>query len=355
MNTKTIERFPLAFLNPPLNDKTYLELGDAKITNEAFWYIGFTDSSQGPEAWMRGESLDMALETLRRDQDCNAYKIDIANSNSAQVFHFVSKVESEDGSGKDYDAYRNRYQDKQWIFVVINDAFGDVENDGTSGTHWSLVALDRLHKTVHYFDSLFVRYEDDQQTAHMVGWGLLRILGEDLDCWTFQPELNSPHQKHNNLDKGDIGPCGPFVYNLTKLQIMRIKHCQDTGMGKHCTLELPAQYPVWFGTSFNSKLVRGQIQLQIMRWRRRVDAERLANEQSQPAVQGEAAGSVDGPPTTPDIPRSSTHQRDVSGLDIESPVHGISDGEPSASRTAMSPRPESPDPSRNLDLYEDVE
>jgi hypothetical protein len=39
---------------------------------------------------MPGESLDMALEVLRRDEDCDTYGIDIANTTVAQICYFAA-------------------------------------------------------------------------------------------------------------------------------------------------------------------------------------------------------------------------------------------------------------------------
>jgi hypothetical protein len=39
---------------------------------------------------MPGGSLDMALEVLRRDEDCDTYGINIANSTVAQICYFAA-------------------------------------------------------------------------------------------------------------------------------------------------------------------------------------------------------------------------------------------------------------------------
>ncbi|KAH7351455.1 hypothetical protein BKA66DRAFT_575549 [Pyrenochaeta sp. MPI-SDFR-AT-0127] len=290
-------------LRPPCNDEIYLELGDATIRNDAFLYIGVTDWTCGLEAWMRGESIDMALEVLRRDQDCDDYSIDIANSNSAQVFYLAAMCN--DGSSREYDEYRIRFHNKRWIFVVINDAFGGVENNGTKGSHWSLVALDRIHKTVHYYDSLYINWEANRAIGHDVGKGLLLILDEDMSRWAFRPEWNSPSQVHDNLAVGDIGPCGPFVYRMTEMLIEHIKYHYDNGSVFKCSLGLPEDFNAQFGQLFHSKLVRQAIQHSIAQWKCRIDTSHFMHEHDRIAVRDESVILSAEPPPTLNISHQS--------------------------------------------------
>ncbi|CAO2653088.1 Nn.00g024990.m01.CDS01 [Neocucurbitaria sp. VM-36] len=303
-------RFPSVSLRlpqkVPFNNEICLELGDATIRNDAYWFIRVTDDSYGNEAWMRGESLDMALETLRRDHNCDAYSIDMANSNVAQVFYFAAM--SKDGSAREYDEYRARFHDKRWVFIVVNNAFGEVVNDGTKGSHWSLVAMDRGGKTLHYYDSLPGRSLSNQWSiGRDVGAGLLFILGENLDDWKFEVEEHSPNQNINNLFQTDVGPCGPFVYTMTGILISHIKSYQDEGRESECFLNLPAGFDVWFGNMFHSQQVRYDIQDAILRWRSRFDAERFEHEHDQAAVRDEDVVLVDDPPTICDTPSLPIH------------------------------------------------
>lgn len=267
---------------PPFNDEIYLELGDATIRNDAFRYIEFGDGSYGIEAWMRGESLDMAMEILKREQRCDAYSIDIANSNNAQIFYMAAMCN--DGSGQAYDNYRARFRNKRWIFVVVNDAFGGVESDDTKGSHWALIALDRRTKCVHYYDSLYLLYQSNQAIARDVGKGLLLILEEDIHRWHFQPEWHCPNQTRDNLCTEDIGPCGPFVYKMTEMLICMIKQNQTADGEGESGLRLLSGFSQYFGRIFNSHHVRWGIQRAMIFWKCHLDLPRFVYEHDQTAL-----------------------------------------------------------------------
>ena len=271
--------------DPPFNEEIYLELGDATIRNDAFHYISTTGYTDSNEAWMRGESIDMALEVLRRDTNCPAYSIDIANSNSGQVFYLAAMCGN--GSGKEYDMYRDRFYDKRWIFVVINDAFGGVESNGTKGTHWSLIAMNRNDRIVHYYDSLFMEWKGNRRIGADVGKGLLHILNEDISTWTFSPEWHSPHQSNDNMFEEDIGPCGPFVYKMTEVLIHHIELLQDQGKESECSLNLRNDFREGFKLQFHSQQVRVSIKAAIARWKCRVDSQNRIDYHDQIAVHDE--------------------------------------------------------------------
>lgn len=235
---------------------------------------------------MRGESLDMALEVLRRDKNCEAYGIDIANSNMSQIFYIAGMCQ--DGQSNAYDEYRRRFKHKRWIFLPINDGFGGTTNDGHSGTHWSLVVMDTIEHTVHYFDSLYVQWEWNQRLAKDVSIGLMSILGEDISEWVFESEINSPHQWKHNQFTGDGGPCGPFVYKMTEILVENIifqEHRQERRYG----LSLPDWFPEHFVNLFHSGQVRWQMQQSLVRYKAEYEATWLIQAHDLKAVQNEGA------------------------------------------------------------------
>ncbi|KAJ4362064.1 hypothetical protein N0V83_011006 [Neocucurbitaria cava] len=284
---------------PPFNNDIYLSLGDALISNEAFRYMTATSYDPNYEAWMRDESLNMALETLRLDEDCEMSNIDIANSTFAQLFYFAKMCG--DGDSPTYDHYRARFQNKRWIFVVVNNGIGEVATDGTNGSHWSLLVLDRGRLAMHYYDSLYVGSYDFQMLGYDIGAGLLSILGEKLDGWTFTAERHSPYQVRDNLYDDDVGPCGPVVYTMTKVLVQHIKRSQDLGEENECVIGLEAGFGNLFGSFFNSLQVRLEMQHAIMSWRCRLDAERLRDSHDQAAVLNEDVVLLHVPPEALDI------------------------------------------------------
>lgn len=78
---------------PPFDADVYLELGAVMIHNDSFHYIGDTNWGNDRDPWMRDESLDMALETLRLDLKCDDHAIAIANSTVAQICLFAAESE----------------------------------------------------------------------------------------------------------------------------------------------------------------------------------------------------------------------------------------------------------------------
>jgi hypothetical protein len=135
--------------NPPHDTGQYLTLGDGILKNE---YFNFILAVNGSEAWMDDSSFNMALEALRRIEDCDAHSIDVVNTNISQIFYFAFACG--DWNSITYDAYRERLKDKRWIFVPINDGVGGDADSYASGSHWSLLVMDRVHKFGLYYDSM---------------------------------------------------------------------------------------------------------------------------------------------------------------------------------------------------------
>jgi hypothetical protein len=245
---------------------------------------------------MRDESIDMALEVLSRDLDCDAHGIDIANSTIAQICHFAAMTE--DGSTREYDEYRERFKGKKWIFLVINDVIGGAINDGTHGSHWSLVAVDRQRKTAHYYDSLFINNSFHCKMGSQIALGLLLILGEDHTQWNYIPEYDSPNQNWHNQFNGDHGACGPFLLKMTEVLIQKIQRHQQDDTEHQCSLELDRDFPYWFKSQFNSLDVRGFIQTRIAYWKALVEAPRLIDEHDQQAIHDTDVTLVNEPVAT---------------------------------------------------------
>ncbi|EUC49433.1 hypothetical protein COCMIDRAFT_63191, partial [Bipolaris oryzae ATCC 44560] len=287
-------------LHPRFDSNVYLRLGDITIQNDAFCHIKSTSWDHG-EPWMRDESLDMALEVLRRDYNCENHGIAITNSMVSQICLFAA--ESEDSSPQEYAQYRARFENKAWIFLVINDAIGGVENGCLQGNHWSLLAIDRIHHTVSYYDSLFLGNDHPRHLGFQIGRGMLKILGEDVKNWQYRIQQYTPHQNHHNQFSFDDGACGPFVYKMTEVLIKRIKLCQLRGEEDECFLDLCEGFPLDFKRHFHSFLVRCEIQRRIARWKGIMDAPHFADDRDRQAIRGDFVELDDSPVIDFEIPR----------------------------------------------------
>jgi hypothetical protein len=252
-------------LHPPFNTEIYLELGDATIRNDAFAFITTTEHEWGLEVWMRDESLDMALEVLRRDSDCDAHGIAIANSTMAQICYFANF--SEDSAPQEYDEYKARFRDKNWIFLVVNDAIGGMDNDGRSGSHWSLVAMDVKWKRAYYYDSLFPNSNYHLDMGRDISLGMLKILGEHIRQWKYIPQYDCPNQNWHNQFKYDAGACGPFVYKMTEILVNKIKAYRQANREDECHINVGWEYRAQFKDVFHSLEVRKIIQRKIAHWK----------------------------------------------------------------------------------------
>lgn len=285
------------FARPPINDDIYLELGTTTIQNDAFHYIKATDLARdGREVWMRGESLDMAFEVLRLDKRWEEHSIDFANCNTAQVFYFAYHFK--DAHERTYDEYRARFHNKKWVFIICNDAFGAESNEDTSGTHWSLLAMDCVHKRVHYYDSLSMYSEGQRDLACNVSQGFFQILGEEPAVWGYSPEYNSPNQYQHNQYSKDGGACGPFVWKMAGILTDRILDYIEAGAEKYCYLDLSPDFPSQFESVFHSLNDRLEIQSGIARWKAYSESSRVLREHDQAAIQGTDVELLQEPDTS---------------------------------------------------------
>ncbi|KAJ5058376.1 hypothetical protein J3E72DRAFT_376829 [Bipolaris maydis] len=292
--------YTMFLLNPPFDSNVYLRLGDTTIQNDAFCHIMSTSWNHG-EPWMRDESLDMALEVLYRDYNCENLGIAIANSMVSQICLFAA--ESEDSNPQEYSQYRARFENKSWIFLVINDAIGGVENDCLQGNHWSLLAIDRIHYTVSYYDSLFLDVDQPRHLGFQIGRGMLKILGEDVKNWQYRIQQYTPHQNYHNQFRYDDGACGPFVYKMTEVLIRRVKVYQLRGEEDKCFLELCEDFPLNFKKQFHSFQVRREIQRRIARWKAIMDASHFAYNHDHEAIRDDWVELDDNPVIEFEIPR----------------------------------------------------
>lgn len=261
---------------PPSNDDIYLELDIATISNNEFLHM--TDTV-GAERWMRDGGLDMALTVLSRDYHCSRSKIGIASSVDSQVCRYP------DPGGK--EEYASRFSDKNWIFMPVNDGMLGVVNDGINGVHWSVVALDRVHKTAHYFDSLFVNHLPYVQLATDVSIGMLRLLDENPQVWHFSAEKWSPHQYRDNQCDFDEGACGPFVYAMVETVVEHIHYFQQDSNEQNCRLGLTRMFRDRFASQFHSYNVRRSMQSRIADAKMRSTADRLSSAHDRRAIAGE--------------------------------------------------------------------
>ncbi|KAH7070377.1 hypothetical protein BKA63DRAFT_578931 [Paraphoma chrysanthemicola] len=234
----------------------YFELGTACLHNESVHLIRACDwAKYGRECWMRGESLGMALEVLRRDMSGDAYDIGVADENAAQMMNYANLFDEARTSG--YDSMRQQLGDKKWIFILVNDAI-QPRSDNTmgEGTHWSLIAMDRIHCIAHYYDSLWVESLNQHERALSIINGALAILGEQEQPWYFRPESQSPHQDRENMFSNDYGACGPFIWKMTEWLMTRIQRYRDNNKEARCSLSLLKGFPAHFRPFFNSFRVR---------------------------------------------------------------------------------------------------
>jgi hypothetical protein len=272
---------------PDYDNGLYISLEGSRLSNKDFHHIL---CYEGSYSWMEDDILNTALEVLSIIENCHAHHISIVSTNDAQMY--VALLMS--GSGpQDGLTYREALENKRWIFVPINDAISDLVDTNTgkssptaSGSHWSLVVVDRLYRVSYYYNSMTVTPESSSyKAAEVVNHGLLIILGEDPETWLWSPEYHSPCQFINNRfgewQRGrygevwksfDDGACGPFVWKMCSLLIEHIKTHQPWGQEDELTLSLPPLFSIFFEANFHSFDVRCDIQRVIERIRAIKDA-----------------------------------------------------------------------------------
>lgn len=282
---------------PPSNSSTYLSIDNASLTNADFLTITHLT---GYHSFMSDNALDTAFTLLSREKACSAADIRIASTIEAQVSFYA------DPAGK--EAYSALFSPARWIFIPINDGLGATSNDSAlaAGAHWMLVALDRVHKRMHYFDSLAMGRGEYWDTAIDVARGMLGIVGEDEAQWAFVAEWHSPHQYRDNACQQDVGPCGPFVYAMVSLFVDEIRGFQRAGVEEQCDLSLGGWFPAWFGERWDSKTTREEIQRSVASARMQSSVEGWAAAHDRVALEGEQVEVVDEPAVRFRVPRWDT-------------------------------------------------
>ena len=212
-----------------------------------------TDS---PEAFMQDYCLDMASKILAHNEKCADSHISIASTFEAQIFYGAAN----DPNGG-YEEYSKQFGDAKWIFIPINDGMAGKVNASIQGSHWSLLVLNRVSKTAHYFDSLFIDRPEYHQLASTVFCGIANVLGENVEEWVTKVEYNSPDQKQHNLCNEDAwSSCGPFVYSMTEFLIHTIQFAQRNGCENQHMLDLGAEFPQVWATMWDSRAIRQNMQ-----------------------------------------------------------------------------------------------
>lgn len=238
---------------PPEDNETYLAFNDAIITNNQFHYIMHTS---GQEAFMQDDCLDMASKILAHNEKCADSHISIASTFEAQIFYGAAN----DPNGG-YEEYSKQFGDAKWIFIPINDGMAGKVNASIQGSHWSLLVLNRVSKTAHYFDSLFIDQSEYHELASAVFCGTANVLGENVHEWVTKVEYNSPNQKQHNICKEEAyTSCGPFVYSMTEFLIFTIQEAQRKGCENQHVLDLRPEFPRLWAEMWDSRAKRQEMQ-----------------------------------------------------------------------------------------------
>ncbi|KAH6633549.1 hypothetical protein C7974DRAFT_375620 [Boeremia exigua] len=244
----------------PFDDANYFYVDGNPITNKQFLNITCTS---GMDSYLEDNALDMTLNTLSIDKNCASNGIQIATSIEAQVCAY------RDPAGK--EAYARAFGDKKWIFLPVNDAIGEPKDVELMGAHWSLVALDRVHKRMHYYDSAFMADVRFWEAACFVAQGMLTMLDENVQEWEFYREWQTPNQFRDNQFRdaegncADDGACGPFVWSMTATLTDHILQAQWAGQEDSCSLGLDTyqDFPARWGSWWHSQHIRKTIQNRI--------------------------------------------------------------------------------------------
>jgi hypothetical protein len=345
--------FPL-----PFNNGTYAAIGGSLITNASFNNI--LDYS-GSHAWMEDDMLNTALEALMISQDCDAHHIGFVNTDTAQMC--VMALNSEEP--EDWFAeYRSLWEDKRWLFIPINDGMyhdGRIVDRGAStmsGTHWSLVAVDRTRKVAYFYDSFNIDLTAPSHVAaRVVTKGLEQILGDGPYWWW--PQERCPDQNRSNRFGASVpclvgmrlvwtcwdnGPCGPFVWKMCQHLVRQIKGYQAHGQEHHCQLDLTSDFRLLsFRVGFHTYCIRAEIMVLIASFVSGPDSSALAQELNRAAVgdidtikEHQNLWFAERPQVLPDS-EDSFLDPDYSESDLDTDVD-MEDDEPTSSSSVVATR-----------------
>ncbi|CAN8068139.1 unnamed protein product [Agarophyton chilense] len=148
-----------------------------------------------PPCWMNDQLISFWCEHLRINVLQNDVRVAILPPN---LSFFISLTD-------DYEvlsqiASANNMNNSELIILTVNDSrHADVNGNVASGTHWSLLALERRSNVAYYMDSLPLL--SNVEVAQVLLHRLSKMLGTSKASFV---ELNTPRQK-NSYD------CGAFV------------------------------------------------------------------------------------------------------------------------------------------------
>jgi hypothetical protein len=262
---------------PPRDEETYLELLKSSLSNNEFRTITVLHY---PDGWFADNVLDVALEMVSLEYNADSHNIFIANSLMGQCLYGPGVEGDVDGNNfAGMDEYKRMFENKQWIFIPINDGMVARDTSIAQGAHWSFVAVNRRDLIAHYVDSLYVRDWRYQQLANAIVRGLGNILNEEYE---FTIEIYTPHQwydnKYDNYHGHDVGPCGPFVVTMIKEYVAEIVHHRENGLGELSDLYITPRWSRGFRQIFNSFDVRVDITVHMARLKIKLNADRLADQ-----------------------------------------------------------------------------
>lgn len=253
---------------PPMDEDTYLTIGNASLTNEDFHTIR---SLSGMQCWYRDTVVDAGLELVTLKYDTEANGIAIASSTIAQCVQFAASATSQ-AELDQLSAYKAMFEDKKWIFVPLNDGIGATSAEALQGNHWALLAINRPHKKAHYIDGLYSRNREWQEIARMFAGAFEVLLSEK---YQFFVEDYTPNQfRDNSCNISDGGPCGPYVVKMIAELTRKIRQYQEEG--NEASVQLHVDIGMAQGFNFNSMHER----MSLMYTLASVKASQVANERA---------------------------------------------------------------------------
>jgi len=219
----------------------------------------------GYDTWFTDQILDFIFEMIRQVYRTDETGIGIIDTATGQLLSGSGDIAMQ-------EEYREMLEDKNWIFVPINDAYGqtDSSGQGVPGQHWSLLAIDRPNRKAHYVDSTLSSYVS--YGFGMVIDNIARNLGNFYrEQYEVLIDVNAPNQSRHNIAR-DPGACGPYVIYMVSLFVQSMTEKIHTGNANSIGLSLHHFAPQHFQQTFDSGKVRQQILNTIEDYHRRSKA-----------------------------------------------------------------------------------